>query len=113
MMTPPPHPRRIVAMNADDMNSPAEFGPLVPPPASDSRVSFDPAARQKGPTFSESLALGLARIFGLEPFLADSPDQSETPGSDRSIRLDLKRQRGGHARKMQTAHDEKTTPDLN
>ena len=78
-------------MNTNDMSSPAEYGPLVPPPASDSCVSFDPVIRKKGATFSESLALGFARIFGLEPFLADSPDQSGTTASDRSIRLDLKR----------------------
>ncbi|TDN70367.1 hypothetical protein [Paraburkholderia sp. BL10I2N1] len=79
-------------MNVNEMPAPAEFdGPSAPPPAPDSLISFDPVARKKGGTFSESLALGIARIFGLEPFLAESPDQSESPASDRSIRPDLKR----------------------
>jgi hypothetical protein len=67
-------------MNTNNITShiarPAGYRDLAPAATSEPDVLLDLAPPRRGHRFSESLALGIARVFGLEPFFMDGPPQT-------------------------------------
>jgi len=66
----------------------------APGPLSASRAAPPVTPRQVAPkhelTLWESLAVGFALVFGLEPFLADWPPQPAASAADKPNQFDLK-----------------------
>lgn len=78
-------------MNPDPALASAEPGDSVVPVAPVSGDILEDIERKKRMRLSDSLALGFARLFGLEPFLADTVNQQPANPNDQTIRFDLER----------------------
>jgi hypothetical protein len=77
---------------ADQTADPAGYGDFPAAATAEPDLPLDLAPRRKGLDFSESLALGIARLFGLEPFFMDGTPQPPAPAaSGQSIQFDLDR----------------------
>lgn len=76
---------------ANQIADPAGYGDFPDAATAEPDLPLDLTPPRKGLNFSESLALGIARLFGLEPFFMDGTPQPPAPASGQSIQIDLDR----------------------
>jgi hypothetical protein len=88
-LTAPPSAQKAIAMNPDPALASAESGESALTVTPVSTGLFEDVERKKSTRLSDSLALGFARLFGLEPFLTDIVTRKPANSSDQSIRFDL------------------------